>query len=89
MADKLPTLPGAADAAVLQTTSGLILQQNYYLFLKGLLKRAATAEVVIATTAPIASAIPDGEARDWHNTTTNTTVRAVNIGGVVKTITYT
>lgn len=89
MADKLPTLPGAADALATQTTSGLILQQNYYLFLKGLLQRAAAAQMIVATTAPIASAIPDGEARDWHNTTTNTTVRAVNIGGVVKTITYT
>lgn len=87
MADKLPTLPDMGDRAVQMPAN--VLDPEYYLFLKGVRDKAEAEQMVFASTAPIASAIPDGEARDWHNTTTNTTVRAVNIGGVVKTITYT
>lgn len=56
--------------------------------LRAFRERDAEGRVVVSDAAPTASDIPDGEGRDWHNTATNTTVRAVNIGGVVKTITY-
>jgi hypothetical protein len=87
MATKYPPLPDMGDRVV--QMPGNVLDPEYYLFLKGLRDKAAAEQTVFASTAPIASAIPEGEARDWHNTATNTTVRAINIGGVVKTITYT
>lgn len=85
----LSTLPGPSDAVVTQTSQGVVLTLPYYQFLKSIIGVAATTQLVRSSAAPTASDIPEGEARDWHNTTTSTTVRAINIGGVVKTITYT
>lgn len=85
----LSTLPGLTDKVVEETKSGVVMTLPYYQFLKSIIGVAATTQLVRSSAAPTASDIPEGEARDWHNTTTSTTVRAINIGGVVKTITYT
>lgn len=93
MAGPLPTLPGATDRAVQVPAN--VLDPNYYLFLRLLLKAIADrdaeiadlqarTQLVVKTGAPAVGDVPSGQFRVIKNTTGPAYALVVNDGGVLK-----
>lgn len=98
MAIPLPTLPDMGDRAV--QMPGNVLDPEYYLFLRGLLRviadrdaqiadLQARTQIVVKTGAPAVGDVPSGQFRVIKNTTGPTYSLVLNDGGVLKSVALT